>query len=727
MLRRRSRSTHDNHGAPRLAAWSVRHPWRALLAWLVIVVVLVAGGITTGTKLVEDGQDGSGDSGRAEQIITDANFPDDLAEERALVRRRDGAELSVADLAAVRRDLVAQLAEVPTAGKLSDPILSTDQRAGVVTWDVSGDPATAADRVAPMLAAVATAQAKHPELRVEQIGDGSIEKALDDTLGDDFKKAEFLSLPITLAILIVVFGALVAASLPLILALTSIIAAFGAASMVSQLVPQTENLQSILLIVGIAVGVDYALFMVRRARDERGHGMSVRDSVLVASATSGRAVLISGLTVIVAMAGMFLTGDATFTSLGVGAVVVVGVAVVGSLLALPALLVVLGDKVDRARVPFLWRLRGSGESRFWGAVVRRVVRRPGLAFGLSAGLLVLVALPALGMQTKLTDANDLPRSIPIMTTYDALTAAFPSEGGSHVVAISAPDVTTPQISAAIDDLERQATQTGLFTLPETPDIRISPDRTAATIVLPFGDQGIAEESLTALRSGLVPATVGGVADAHVTGETAGSRDFTNLVSSRLPIVAAFVVALTLLLMLASFRSMSVAVATVLLNVLSVAAAYGLLVLVFQNDRFDGLLGVETNGAIVAWLPLFLFVILFGLSMDYHVFVLSRIREAVNAGATPSDAIEIGVRKTSGVVTSAAVVMIAAFGIFATLSTIDMKQLGVGLAAAIAIDATIVRGVLLPAALRLLGERAWTESRIASRLPLLGHERPASAK
>jgi RND superfamily putative drug exporter len=714
---------------PRLANWSAHRPWRALGLWLLFVVACVAGGLATGTSMAS-GDGGSGDSGAAQRVIDHADFPKQPQTEQVLIRRRDGGALSLAEAVRGRDAVASQLSRTKGAGPLSGVRLSTGKHAAIAQFTIKGDPDSADKRVEPMIAAVARAQASTPGLRVEEVGGAAIDKALSDTLGKDFKRAEMLSLPLTLLILIVVFGALVAAGIPLILALTSIVASFGLAGVASHVFPQTDNLQSILLIVGMAVGVDYALFMLRRARDERQAGATVLDSVLTASATSGRAVIVSGLTVAVAMAGMLLAGDPTFESLGVAAMLVVGVAVLGALVALPALLVLIGDNVDRVRIPFLHRLRRrEGGSRIWGAVVPRVLARPKLALGLAAGGLVALAVPALGMHTRLPSVTDLPRSIPIMRSYDALTAAFPSQGDSHELVVKAPDVRAPGVRTELTRLETRLRADPDFSLARSPQVSVSRDRTVATVDLayPGSSDGVAAtRGLRDLRSTYIPATVGRVAEAHVTGDAAGSHDFNALVSARLPIVIAFVLALTLLLMLASFRSVRIALTTIGLNLLSVAAAWGLLVLVFQHHWLDPLLGIRTNGAITAWLPLFLFVILFGLSMDYHVFVLSRIREARRAGASASDAIAIGVERTAGVVTSAAVVMVGAFGIFATLSTIDMKQLGVGLATAVLLDATIVRGVLLPAALQLLGENAWNEARWLRRMPSIGHGAPTPA-
>jgi len=410
--------------------------------------------------------------------------------------------------------------------------------------------------------------------------------------------------------------------------------------------------------------------------------------------------------------------------------VAVGAALLGSMIALPAILVLLGDRVDTLRVPWLARHRREthGDNRLWGAVVRGATRRPGITVAVVGGLMLAVAAPVLGMTTKLPDLQDLPRTIPEMRTMDAMQEAFPAEGGVHRIAIGTPaGVGQPDVQEAVNAMVAEVREAPGIAPDWTPAPQVSPNGRAMYLDVPYlGDDTApgATESLTALRDLIIPATVGRVADAHVTGDAAGSHDFTALITQRLPLIMGFVITLTIILMVLAFRSPWLAAVTALLNLLSVGVAYGLLVIVFQHHWFDGVIGIATTGSIVAWLPLFLFVVLFGLSMDYHVFVLSRIREAIAAGATPSEAIEIGIRRTASVVTSAAVIMIGAFSMFAFLSTIDMKQMGIGLALAIAIDATIVRGVMLPAALRLLGERAWREPAWTRRLPHLGESLPA---
>jgi RND superfamily putative drug exporter len=475
------------------------------------------------------------------------------------------------------------------------------------------------------------------------------------------------------------------------------------------------------LLMGLAVGVDYSLFYVRREREERAGGKTHIDAVEIAAATSGHAVVVSGLAVIVSMAGMYMTGDQQFTAIATGCILVVAVAVIGSLTVLPALLAKLGRWVDRPRIPFVWRLmaRGGGRPRFWSAVLRPALRRPVVTLVLAASALVALAVPAFAMKLKLTSEADLPRSIPIMQSYDRMTAAFPSTGATHLVAVRAPAGELPQVKAALTDLYRRTAADDRFAHDRMPELRTSGDGRVTLMeigVRGSSDSPAAYGTLDEMRGTLVPATLGTVpgADYAVGGWIAGGKDFnTNMQRSLLPVVG-FVLALTFLVMLLTFRSVVVALTAIALNTLSVGAAYGVLVLTFQNHWAEGLLGFRSNGGVVAWLPLILFVILFGLSMDYHVFVVSRIREAALRGVPMRDAVAQGITSSAGTVTSAAAVMVAVFSIFATLSTLDMKQMGVGLAVAILVDATIIRAVILPAAMTLLGKANWWAPRFIRR-------------
>jgi RND superfamily putative drug exporter len=517
----------------------------------------------------------------------------------------------------------------------------------------------------------------------------------------------------------------------LLLALSAVMATMGLLALPSQLWPVDENAGAVVLLIGLAVGVDYSLFYLKREREERAAGRSEGAALEAAAATSGRAVLISGLTVMIAMAGMFLTGDKAFGSFAMATIMVVATAVLGSLTVLPALLSRLGDRVDKARVPLLHRLQRPNGGRVWSWTLDRVLRRPVVSVVISAGILVALALPALGMRTVAPGAEALPKDMEVIQVFDRLQETFPGEADPAVVVVKAPSIDDPRVDAAIENLRSRALESGRVHEPVTVDV--NPARTVARIELPIdgtGSDAASYAAVSTLRSEIVPQTVGSIegVEAGVTGSTAESKDFGSAMRSTAPLVFVFVLAFAFLLLLVSFRSVVIAIKAIVLNLLSVAAAFGILVLVFQHEWAKGILGFDYSGGVMAWLPVFLFVILFGLSMDYHVFILSRVREAYDRGMKTEDAIAHGIKTTAGVVTSAAIVMVFVFSIFGTLSLIMMKQFGVGLAAAVLIDATVVRAVLLPATMKLLGEANWYLPRWLGWLPRLrlegAHAAPA---
>ena len=606
--------------------------------------------------------------------------------------------------------------------------VSDDGRSVLVNFELPGDEDKAENAVDGPLAAVSRLQEQHPEVQLGEFGDASAEKEIGEAFEEDFKKAEFLSLPITLLILLVAFGALVAAGLPLLLGATAVMGTIGLLGPISQLHALEESSSSVVLLVGLAVGVDYCMFYLRREMEERDAGRTPEAALNAAAATSGRAVLVSGLTVMAAMAGMFLAGSAVFVSFGIGTMLVVAVAMLGSVTVLPAMLSFLSRKgwTEKGRVPWVAkrRHRTRGESKVWGAILDRVLKRPLVSVVLAGGLLVALSIPAFSMHTVNPGIQGLPRSLEVMQTYDRMDAAFPGGSVPAVTVVKADDVTSPDVQRAIGDLQRQAIATGRLDKPT--DVEISPDKTVATVSLAVkgtGTDAASERSLAVLRDDVVPATVGKLqgAEVAVTGFTAGSKDFNDVMRSHLPLVFGFVLTLAFILLLVTFRSIVVPIKAIVLNLLSVGAAYGVLKLVFQDGRFEGLLDYDSVDGITSWLPLFLFVILFGLSMDYHVFILSRVREAVDKGMSTDQAVAHGIKSTAGVVTSAAAVMVAVFAIFATLSMLEFKQMGVGLAVAVLIDATIVRAVLLPATMKLLGDRNWYLPKGLRWLPKFGHE------
>lgn len=703
--------------AASMGRWSAGHRKLAVLGWLAFVAIAFVLGQAAGTKKIEAADTGSGESRKAAQVLDKAGF-DTPAGEVVLIQAPKGGSNQDAAFTAAVQDVVARVKTVKVVANVRSPLdnpaqLSKDGRSALVQFELTGEFDDAVDKVAPVLAAVAAAQKAHPALTIEEFGDASAGKALEDTIGEDFKKAEVASIPVTLVILLLAFGALVAAGLPLLLGLTSVMAALGLLALTSHLLPADEAANSVVLLIGLAVGVDYSLFYIKREREERAKGLDKEAALNAAAATSGRSVLVSGLTVLIAMAGMYFTGSSIFASIATGTILVVAISVLGSLTVLPALLSMLGDRVDKGRIPFLRRLMrgsdGSGESRFWGWTLSHVLRHPVISAVLSGGALIALAIPTLGLHTSLPGFSSLPQSLPIVQTYDRLQTAFPGGPQPATVVVSAEDVTAPVVQQAIASFKTAALATGKMFDPIQVDV--NPDKTVARISVPLAGDGTDSASnaaLAALRGSVIPSTLekSGEIAAYVTGVTAGSKDFNDKLKQRAPYVFGFVLLLAFLLLLVAFRSVVIALKSILLNLLSVGAAYGLLVLVFQHRWAEGILDFKSTGGIVSWLPLFLFVVLFGLSMDYHVFILSRVKELVDRGAKTDEAVAGGIRQTAGVVTSAAVVMVAVFAIFATLSTVDMKQLGLGLAAAVLLDATLVRAVLLPATMHLLGDWNW---------------------
>jgi uncharacterized membrane protein YdfJ with MMPL/SSD domain len=720
--------------AARAAHWSARHRKTAIFGWLAFVVIAFVIGGSVGTKSIPDEDMGNGSSKVADQAIAKANFPDKDSEQ-VLVQSRDGLRADDPAFKAAVADLAARLGRTPHVREIESPYakgnqgqIAKDGRSALVTFTIPGDDDVAKERVGATLATTAAAQQAHPDLRIEQFGGASADKALSKSFDDDFQKAETLSLPITLLILIVAFGALVAAGVPLLLGLTAVAATIGLLAPISQIFPMDESVNSVVLLIGLAVGVDYSMFYLRRKMEEVDAGRSEEAALEFAAATSGRAVLISGLTVMIAMAGMFLAGSVVFESMAVGTILVVAVAMLGSLTVLPAMISLLGRRIEWLRVPFLGKLRhrSHGESRVWSWIIDRVLRRPVISAVAAAAILIALALPALNMHPINPGVAGLPRSLPIMQTYDRIQAAFPGGALPAIVAVQADDVTSPQVQAGVKSLTERALDTPGMSGPIT--TTTAPDRSVEIVQIPLAGSGTdstSERALASLRGTVIPATIGKVdgAEANVSGLTAGSKDFNDVMQARLPIVFAFVLGLAFILLLVTFRSVVVPLKAIVLNLLSVGASYGVLTWVFQDGHGEKALGFQSIGGITSWLPLFLFVILFGLSMDYHVFILSRIREAVDRGMSTRKAVAHGIKSTAGVVTSAAVVMVAVFSIFGTLSALEFKQMGVGLAVAVLLDATLVRAVLLPAAMTLLGERNWYLPSWLEWIPRVRHDAP----
>jgi RND superfamily putative drug exporter len=692
--------------------WSRNHPWRAIAVWLAFVAATIGILQATGSKTLQNGA--VGESARGYTLL-DKNHVRGIPEFDYAYLRSDrlrvGAPAFRSAIADVRARMHAAL-RTPVAVRVS----------------ASGHSALLSARATQEFGTVQTVltagASAHPQVTIGGNGPGS---GSSNTSNSDLHRAERLALPVTLLVLLFAFGSVVAALVPLLVALTAVVATFGLLGPISHLFALDSSVKTIVLLIGMAVGVDYALFYVIRSREERRRGLSSHEALERTVATSGRTVVVAGTTVAIAMAGQFIVGSAIFNGIAVGTITVVACAVAASVTVLPAVLELLGPRIDRGRIPFLPHLRtDSSKSRFWPAVIARVLRRPVVSLLVAAGLLVALAIPALRLHITEPDSDTLkPRSDSALIAR--MQADFPSTSAPAEVVVSATGAQEPQVQRQLKKLEALAAARGIAHPPFA--VNRSQDGLTTGLALPLTGLGTNHASRNAihlLRDELIPQTVGRIhgVETAVTGTVAEDVDFTHQVRQGMPYVIAFVLGLAFVVLLLTFRSIVVPLKAIVLNLLSVAASYGVLVLVFQHHWAQGLLGFHSDGAIISWLPLFLFVVLFGLSMDYHIFILSRVREGVDSGMRNEDAVRYGITRTAGVVTSAALVMVGVFSIFGTLSQLDVKQAGVGLATAILIDATIVRAVLLPASMKLLGDWNWYLPRWLEWIPRTGRQSPA---
>jgi putative drug exporter of the RND superfamily len=696
----------------------VRHRKAAVAGWLAFMAAAFIGGQFLSGPGVQ--QYDPGQAGRGEQILTQLGVVSPPSESVLIEARASERHLehdAAAEVRSVTREVTAALEALPQA---ADDIRAPFNQGGralqarngladLVTFNVAGPNANAESTVLVDLAAVSKIQHAHPGLLVREAGSASTDRAANSLLSRDYRQSEWTSIPLTLILLIAVFGALIAAGIPVLLAGTAVVTAVSMLSIVARWLPVGSGTSELVLVIGMAVGVDYSLFYLRREREERAAGR-VGDAVVgIAAATSGRAILISGLTVIISLAGLLLTGIDVFTGIAVGTMMVVGVAVLGSLTFLPALLAWLGPWADRGRLPYLGRRRMHSEpSKLWAGLASRVVKRPLIYGGIAAAALLALSAPALGMRIG-SPAIDLPSNLGVVRVLTEIQHEFPGRPAPADVVVTGSDLEGQAMSRQIAALRNLASPDGPIREP-IEATSVAGGR-ALVVQVPLagnGDDRTSDNALLDLENRVLPATIGTVHGASfaVTGDTASGYDFASTLDSRTPIVLAAVALLAFILLMSAFRSIAIPIVSIALNLLSVGGAYGLVTFIFQDGHFQSLLGFTSFGALVPWVPLFTFVMLFGLSMDYHVFILSRVRECWRGGASARDAVVGGIARSAGVVTSAAVIMVAVFSIFASLSMIDVKMLGVGLAAAVLIDATVVRGVILPACLAVLGERAW---------------------
>jgi len=722
---------HSNHLAARMGRWSASHWKTAVFGWLILVVALFYVGNKVGLKTIATTDSNVGQAHKADNIFKHSAFKQTDPQTELVLIQSKTLTVGAPAFRATVQDVVRSVEGHPGMKNLRSPYtagnddqISQDKHSALVTWEMKGKYEAAKKRIDPLTAATAAVATRHPALYVGEAGSVSSGKALDAMFSKQLKNAGTRSVPLTLIILLLVFGAVVAAFVPLLLALSSVLATIGIVSILSHAMPMDQSVAEVILLVGLAVGVDYSLFYLKREREERAAGREHGAALAAAAATSGRAVLVSGFTVIIAMAGLLFTHDKTFVSFGIGTMLVVLVAMIGSLTVLPALLAKLGDRVEKGRIPWLNRLRREGgENRVWSKILTPVMRHPAAAAAIAGGVLLAMTIPVLHLHTAQSGLDALPANAPTVGTLDRVQNAFVGTAQPAEVAVKTPSVDSAAFKNAVLGIRGDVAKSSLLRGPVTVDT--DPRNGVARIVLSLEGNGVDATSyraLSELRNDVLPSTVGRLPDTEwgVTGNTAASHDYNAKMKASAPYVFGFVLLFAFLLLLVSFRSLVIAAKAVVLNLLSVGAAYGLVIAIFQYGWGEHLLNFRSNGGIAIWLPIFMFVILFGLSMDYHVFILSRVREGYDRGLTTEQAVEHGIKTTAGTVSSAALVMVGAFAIFATLPFLDFKEMGIGLAAAVLIDATIVRAVLLPATMKLLGDWNWYLPSWLNWLPKLDH-------
>jgi uncharacterized membrane protein YdfJ with MMPL/SSD domain len=697
----------------RLARASGRRPWLVVGLWLIAILVSF---VLVAMFLSFEGEaeiTRTTESKQAERIL-DEGFPQEAASGRAItevvvVRAEDGEVESAAT-----RERIAELAdELRAAG--AERVVTYGEERRFVSQDGDSTALLLAlgldgeDDVEDVVDVVERLD-EEPGYEAAVTGERIADADEDEASLEDLKKGElFFGAPLALVVLLLVFGAVVAGLVPLMLAITSIVVALALVALLAQAYDLSVFTQNMLIGMGLALGIDYSLFTLSRYREERLAGLEKHDAIATAGGTAGRAVLFSGVAFMLAMLGLLLVPSTIFRSLAAGAILVGIVSVLAALTLLPAVLALLGDRVNALRIPFFGRAaeQAGRESRFWGAIVHRVMRRPVASLALAAGLLLALAAPVLALDTGTSGAATLPDRFESKQGYLLLREEFPRESTEPVEIVVAGEVDGPDVEGALGGLEQELARRPIF---GEPSVETNEAGTVARITVPIAGNPDGERAIEAvreLRSEAVPRAFTGVdARVYVGGDTAEELDYHETVNFWLPLVLLFVLGLSFLLLTLAFRSIVVPATAIGMNLLSVGAAYGLLVLVFQEGIGNELLGLREAETIDAWVPLFLFAVLFGLSMDYQVFLLSRIRERYTQTGDTDAAVASGVGSTARIITGAALIIIAVFWGFAMGDTIAFQQMGFGIAIALLIDATIVRSILVPATMKLLGKHNW---------------------
>ena len=697
----------------RIGEWSARHRWLVVSASVLFIVLVMFISSTVETKVLD--YKGEGDSAKGFELIED-RFDVVAVPTEQLVFSNPSMDVNAPAYRSTVETLVNQLRLLPEVESVTsfydtgDPgMVSEDRSVLLARVVIEGDADKAVDKVDAVLDTVRAAATEADGFEIAIAGDTSIQRQLEKIDEEDFITMIMVTMVLALALMLLAFRAAVAAALPIILAVGSIMSAIGIASVVSLAYPLPDFIAQVILLMGMAVGVDYSLFIVSRFRSERKAGRPKLEAIAVACDTTGRAVFYAGVTVLLSSAGLLLTSNAIFISMSIGIIIVVALAIVGSLTLLPAMLSVLGDNVNRLRIPIIGR-EGSNDGGIWSAITDRVLARPGVLAAVTTALLIALAIPALSLNLGFNNGADGlhddvegKRALQLLEEHFNVGLAQPA-----YVVVDAANVRSPEVQSSLGGLLERVEQDDAFFPPF--NVRANQVGDLLYVEVPIIgsiDDEISENAVRRLSNEIVPdAFNGSGARVYVSGATAGSLDFEDQMIESIPYVFGFVLGLAFLLLLVMFRSIVIPVKAITLNLLSVGAAYGVLVMVFQWGWGIGILGSDATGIISAWIPLFLFAILFGLSMDYHMLVLNRIKEAYDQGYSNEESVSIGIKLTAGQITSAAAIMVGIFGTFALGRSLELQQMGVGLGVAVFIDATVIRSVLLPASMKLLGSANW---------------------
>ena len=722
---------------PKLARWSARHPWIVIAAW----VVLLAGAAFATTRLTFDEQQvilGS-ESYRADERLEDLRG-EKRPHETIIVSAGDGGSIDdvryreyVQSFAGLIRQTegVAEVFTFFDTGEES--LVSQDRSKTLIAVTLEGDTVDAAKTVEPLVSLID--EQDSGDFRVLIVGDGSINKEIQEAFEKDLQMAEYIGIPAAMVVLLVVFGAAVAAGVPIVLGLAGIFLSVGLTAALSRILGINSMVINMITMIGLAVGIDYTLFIVERFREERAKGVEKIDAIVNSGNTASRAVLFSGLTVIIAMAGMFIVPATTFHGLGIGAITVVFAAVAVALTLLPAVLSLLGDKINWLHLPGRKeRADHESEEGFWGRSTATVMRHPVVAIVASVAILLAAAAPFLTIQLGSMGLRDFPRDLETVQAFLVLDDDFSAGRISPAEITFDGDVDSPAMQDGIRQLEALLAEDERFS--NLTALEMNADGTLGALSVQVDGDSLGPDARAAvedLRNDYLPAAFSGAeVDIAVTGGAASTTDYVDAMNKYLPLVVAFVLALSFVLLMMVFRSIVIPVKAILMNLLSVGAAYGLIVLVFQHGVGADLFGFNQSDSIEAFLPIFMFAVLFGLSMDYHVFLLSRIQERYLQTGDNAGSVAYGLRSTAHIITGAALIMIVVFGGFALGDMTSLQQTGFGLAVAVLIDATLVRTVLVPASMQMLGDWNWYLPSWLQWLPRIsvegGHEHePAAPK